>query len=158
MTPDEAERILDLARAEARSWGSPRAGLAHVASVMRSLHPAAFESRFGYTGGDVVEGLLRTSSASTGARAAREIVTSALDVDDLLERLHDELLLPEVLVRGAEMADRERWIVRHIEDRLRHYARHKNSLTHDELYVLVGALKVLGFEDSYRAMRARITD
>lgn len=151
----EGERILILARADARARGASRAGLAHVAHVLRALHPDAFDSRFGYFGAYVVERLLQTSSASSGAALARSLVMEARDVEGLLDRLREELLLPEVLVRGAELADREQWILRHIEDRLRSYQLRRSDTVLDEIYVLVGTLKIMGF-DSYAEMRRKL--
>jgi hypothetical protein len=38
------------------------------------------------------------------------------------------------------------------------YAQSPNSQLLDELYVLIGALKVLGFDGAYEAMRAKLAN
>jgi len=59
--------------------------------------------------------------------------------------------------KGVTVA-REKWMVSVIEE---HFAAYRNAPSQqglDELYVLVGALKVLGFEGAYVAMRDRLID
>ena len=51
---------------------------------------------------------------------------------------------------------REKWLVEAVNDRFSKYASSKDSTTLDELYVLIGALKVLGFDGAYEAMRAKL--
>lgn len=52
---------------------------------------------------------------------------------------------------------KEKWLVEAVEVRLSQYATSKDGHILDELYVLIGALKVLGFDGGYEAMRAKLT-
>lgn len=51
---------------------------------------------------------------------------------------------------------KEKWLVEAIEARFTQYKNSPTPLLLDELYVLIGALKVLGFEGAYEAMRAKL--
>lgn len=51
---------------------------------------------------------------------------------------------------------KERWLVDAVEERFTRYDQTPNPQVLDELYVLIGALKVLGFEDAYEAMRTKL--
>lgn len=58
---------------------------------------------------------------------------------------------------GATPA-REKWMVDEIKSRFDSYSNNKTQQNLDELYVLIGALKILGFEGGYQAMRARLAE
>lgn len=60
-------------------------------------------------------------------------------------------------ISGATPA-RERWLVEVISGRFTEYKATPSSDKLDELYVLIGALKVLGFDGAYEAMRARLSE
>lgn len=51
---------------------------------------------------------------------------------------------------------KERWLVEAVEDRFSRYQQAASPQLLDELYVLIGALKVLGFEGAYEAMRSKL--
>lgn len=51
---------------------------------------------------------------------------------------------------------KEKWLVEAVEVRFIQYERDAQSQTLDELYVLIGALKVLGFDGAYEAMKAKL--
>lgn len=53
---------------------------------------------------------------------------------------------------------KEKWLVEAIRERFERYKSQPSSQLLDELYVLVGALKVLGFDGAYEAMRARLAE
>lgn len=57
----------------------------------------------------------------------------------------------------APSGAKEKWLIEAVETRLSQYATSKDGRVLDELYVLIGALKVLGFEGGYEAMRAKLT-
>ncbi len=58
---------------------------------------------------------------------------------------------------GATPA-REKWLVEVISGKFSSYKSQKTQQGLDELYVLIGALKVLGFDGAYEAMRARLAE
>lgn len=60
-------------------------------------------------------------------------------------------------VSGATQA-REKWLVDIIKGRFETYKSEKTQQSLDELYVLIGALKILGFDGAYEAMRARLAE
>ena len=51
---------------------------------------------------------------------------------------------------------KEKWLVEEVNERFRRYAAAPTPQLLDELYVLIGALKVLGFEGAYEAMRGQL--
>lgn len=79
-----------------------------------------------------------------------------------LEVVSSEYKPGEGVATGASGAGRgdvakEKWLVGAVEARFAHYKQQSSQQALDELYVLVGALKVLGFENAYLAMRARLS-
>lgn len=52
---------------------------------------------------------------------------------------------------------KEKWLVEAVEDRFTRYSQAPSSQLLDELYVLIGALKVLGFDGAYEAMRSKLS-
>ena len=59
-----------------------------------------------------------------------------------------------VKVDGAK----EKWLVEAVEERFERYNQASSPQLLDELYVLVGSLKVLGFEGAYEAMRLKLAE
>lgn len=53
-------------------------------------------------------------------------------------------------------AAKEKWLVEAVEQRFTQYTNSPTPLLLDELYVLIGALKVLGFDGAYEAMRSKL--
>lgn len=51
---------------------------------------------------------------------------------------------------------KEKWMVEAVEERFTRYGQSPNPQLLDELYVLIGALKVLGFNGAYEAMRSKL--
>jgi len=55
-------------------------------------------------------------------------------------------------------AAKEKWLVEAVNQRFTQYDQSPNPQLMDELYVLIGALKVLGFDGAYEAMRSKLAD
>jgi len=53
---------------------------------------------------------------------------------------------------------KEKWLVEAVEDRFTRYGQSPSPQLLDELYVLIGALKVLGFDGAYEAMRSKLSE
>jgi len=53
-------------------------------------------------------------------------------------------------------AAKEKWLVDAVHQRFEAYKQASDATTLDELYVLIGALKVLGFEGAYQATRSEL--
>ena len=51
---------------------------------------------------------------------------------------------------------KEKWLVDAVEERFTRYDQAPGPQLLDELYVLIGALKVLGFDGAYEAMRSKL--
>ena len=51
---------------------------------------------------------------------------------------------------------KEKWLVDAINDRFARYAQQPDRMTLDELYVLIGALKILGLDGAHESMKSRI--
>jgi len=62
------------------------------------------------------------------------------------------------VARTGATAAREKWLVEVITGKFTDYKAQTTQQGLDELYVLIGALKVLGFDGAYEAMRARLAE
>lgn len=51
----------------------------------------------------------------------------------------------------------EKWLVSAINERFDTYARSPNQMTLDELYVLIGTLKILGLDGAHESTKARLS-
>ncbi len=56
----------------------------------------------------------------------------------------------------APSAAKEKWLVDEISQRFSHYESSPNARTLDELYVLIGSLKILGLEGAHESTKARL--
>jgi repressor LexA len=63
----------------------------------------------------------------------------------------------ETQIRHQPTPAQEKWLVGAINQRFEQLADGKNEAL-DEIYVLVGSLKVLGLQDAYTAMKSRLTE
>ena len=59
---------------------------------------------------------------------------------------------------GPKNTAKEKWLVDAVRERFDNYKQTANSSTLDELYVLIGALKVLGFEGAYQSLRSELAE
>lgn len=59
-------------------------------------------------------------------------------------------------VSNTKDTAREKWLVGVIEEHFTRYVESPSQQALDELYVLVGVLKILGFGAAYEAMRAKL--
>ncbi len=64
--------------------------------------------------------------------------------------------LDDAPIRKAPTATQEKWIINAVTDRFESLEQRHDSAVLDELYVLIGALKILGLEDAHIAMKARL--
>jgi len=58
--------------------------------------------------------------------------------------------------KAAASAGKEKWLVDEINERFRRYEAGPSARTLDELYVLIGALKILGLDGAHEATKARL--
>ena len=65
---------------------------------------------------------------------------------------------PSVTVASTKDAAKEKWLVDAVRERFEQYRKTAESSTVDELYVLIGSLKVLGFEGAYMSMRSELAE
>jgi len=61
-------------------------------------------------------------------------------------------------VKKGPTPAQEKWIINAVTDRFDSLDLENNLETLDELYVLIGALKILGLESAHIAMKTRLTD
>lgn len=65
---------------------------------------------------------------------------------------------PSSTVSAPKNAAKEKWLVDAVRERFEAYTSSKDASTLDELYVLIGALKVLGFEGAYQSTRSELAE
>jgi SOS-response transcriptional repressor LexA len=63
-----------------------------------------------------------------------------------------------VTATSSAGSSREKWLVEAVNERFGRYSHASSPQLLDELYVLIGALKVLGFDEAYEAMRSKLAD
>lgn len=92
-----------------------------------------------------IDGLMAKGYLRKRDRSARslEVVTTHLD---------------DTPVRKGPTPTQEKWIINAITDKFDVLYDSHSQETLDELYVLVGALKVLGLDGAHVAMKTRLTD
>jgi len=92
-----------------------------------------------------IDGLMAKGYLRKRDRSARslEVITTHLD---------------DAPVHKGPTPSQEKWIINAITDRFDELDKTHNSETLDQLYVLVGALKVLGLDGAHIAMKTRLGD
>jgi len=61
-------------------------------------------------------------------------------------------------VHHKPTTSQEKWLVTNITDRFKNYEQTHSTEVLDELYVLIGSLKVLGLTDAYEAMKQKLSE
>jgi repressor LexA len=92
-----------------------------------------------------IDGLISKGYLNKRDNSARslEVVTTHIDTNP---------------VHKMPTTSQEKWLVSAIVDRFDRLEKNKNQDELDGLYVLIGALKVLGLDGAHIAMRNRLTD
>ncbi|UTX51398.1 hypothetical protein KI440_00320 [Candidatus Saccharibacteria bacterium TM7i] len=107
--------------------------------IMRALGYKSVSTVAIHIDGLIAKGYVRKTSHS--ARSL-EVITSRYGAGDIPV--------------SKPSAAKEKWLVEAVEARFGQYDQNKDAGVLDELYVLIGALKVLGFDGAYEAMRAKL--
>jgi SOS-response transcriptional repressor LexA len=92
-----------------------------------------------------IDGLIKKGYVRKRDNSARslEVITTHLD---------------DAPIHRAVTPSQEKWIINAITERFESLEnKHDNSVL-DELYVLIGALKILGLDDAHIAMKARLSN
>jgi SOS-response transcriptional repressor LexA len=99
----------------------------------------------------------------------KSVSTVAIHIDGLitkgfLRKTDNSARSLEVVTTNAATAARsklvspakEKWLVDAINDRFHVYGQSPNQMTLDELYVLIGTLKILGLDGAHEASKAKL--
>lgn len=108
--------------------------------IMRALGYKSVSTVAIHIDGLITKGYLRKRDNS--ARSL-EVVTTHLD---------------DASTRKSVTPTQEKWIINAVTERFDALEKQHDDKVLDELYVLIGALKILGLEDAHVAMRARLSD
>jgi len=108
--------------------------------IMRALGYKSVSTVAVHINGLISGGYLRKRDNS--ARSL-EVVTTHLD---------------DAPIRRGPTPSQEKWIINAITDRFDELEVSHDQSVLDELYVLIGALKILGLEDAHVAMKTRLKD
>jgi len=108
--------------------------------IMRALGYKSVSTVAIHVDGLITKGYLRKRDNS--ARSL-EVVTTHLD---------------DAPIRKAPTPAQEKWLINAVTERFDSLAQKHDDDVLDELYVLIGALKVLGLQDAHVAMKARLVD
>ena len=106
--------------------------------VMRALGYKSVSTVAIHIDGLITKGYLRKRDNS--ARSL-EVVTTHLD---------------DASTRKTATPTQEKWLINAVTERFDSLERQHDDRVLDELYVLIGALKILGLEDAHVAMKARL--
>jgi len=108
--------------------------------IMRALGYKSVSTVAVHINGLISGGYLRKRDNS--ARSL-EVVTTHLD---------------DAPIRKGPTPSQEKWIINAVTDRFDELEVSHDQSVLDELYVLIGALKILGLEDAHVAMKTRLKD
>lgn len=108
--------------------------------IMRALGYKSVSTVAVHIDGLINKGYLRKRDNS--ARSL-EVVTTHLD---------------DAGVRKTATPTQEKWLINAVTDRFNSLEEKHDDLVLDELYVLIGALKILGLDDAHVAMKSRLGD
>jgi SOS-response transcriptional repressor LexA len=108
--------------------------------IMRALGYKSVSTVAIHIDGLITKGYLRKRDNS--ARSL-EVVTTHLD---------------DATTRKAPTPTQEKWIINAVTERFDSLEQKHDDGVLDELYVLIGALKILGLEDAHVAMKSRLGD
>ena len=106
--------------------------------IMRALGYKSVSTVAIHIDGLIAKGYLRKNDNSARSLA---VVTTKID---------------DTPIKKAATPSQEKWLIDAITTRFDDYAQTKNEATLDELYVLIGAIKVLGLNDAHLAMKTRL--
>jgi SOS-response transcriptional repressor LexA len=100
----------------------------------------------------------------------KSVSTVAIHIDGLITkgyvRKHDNSArslevvtthLDDASTHKTVSPSQERWLINAVTERFDSLQNQHNESVLDELYVLIGALKILGLDDAHLAMKARLT-
>jgi SOS-response transcriptional repressor LexA len=107
--------------------------------IMRALGYKSVSTVAIHIDGLIAKGYLRKSDNS-----ARSLTVVTTHVDSAIKK--------------TATPSQEKWLIDAIATRFDDYNQTKSEATLDELYVLVGALKVLGLNDAHLAMKTRLAE
>lgn len=108
--------------------------------IMRALGYKSVSTVAIHIDGLIAKGYLRKRDNS--ARSL-EVVTTHLD---------------DATARKAPTPTQEKWIINAVTERFDSFEQKHDDSVLDELYVLIGALKILGLDDAHVAMKSRLGD
>lgn len=108
--------------------------------IMRSLGYKSVSTVAIHIDGLIAKGYLRKRDNS--ARSL-EVVTTHIE---------------STVVKKAVSASNERWLIEEINHRFESIKKNHDEKILDELYVLIGSLKVLGLEDAHLSMKTKLMD
>jgi repressor LexA len=108
--------------------------------IMRALGYRSVSTVAVHVDGLIVRGYLRKRDNS--ARSL-EVITTHLD---------------DAPTRKAVSPTQEKWLINAVTERFDSLGNRHNESALDELYVLIGALKILGLDDAHMAMKTRLVD
>lgn len=153
---EQIDSILGLAELESARWPRRATNLTDVAYVLATAFPEQFDRRFGSTGRSLLERLLAGRCSCGSLARAKTLLAAAQSIDDAIRLFHEFLAFPDFLTREVEMETVDRSLVSEIEDRLASYGRKPDNGVLDQLYVLIGTLKVLNRIEAHEAMKKRL--
>jgi len=100
----------------------------------------------------------------------KSVSTVAIHIDGLitkgfLRKSDNSARSLEVVTTNAAIAAqsrtvspaKEKWLVDAVNDKFNHYDNTPDQMTLDEIYVLTGALKILGLDGAHEAAKARLS-
>ena len=109
--------------------------------IMRALGYKSVSTVAVHLNGLIAKGYVRRRD-----RSARSLEVVTMRIDDA------------PAVHRAPTPAQEKWLVGSVDDKFNHYETTRSAEDLDELYVLVGALKVLGLDSAHMAMKTRLVD
>lgn len=162
MSPENIARILDLARSEVKRWGGTEPSFTHVAFVLSQMSPEEFLTGFGVSGSDHLHRLL-TAKVFPGTETEVRAVLAGTDnhlsaIRAVRRELPGEVSEPNFDDWADTTLSRKAWLTEIVEEKLDTFAHTPTDALLDEIYVIVGALRIVGFQNAYEGAHARLRE
>jgi hypothetical protein len=159
MNAEDVEQVLDLARSTAEELAEGVLSLTQVAYALSKLWSKEFDAEFGVAVRDRIVRLLRGGVARGDEPIARALLSVAPNRAAAIRAVHSALgPAGDPDNPFGTVDERAVWLTGIIGRRFASYDRNPDRLVLDELYVLIDALKIIGFDDAHQAMKRRLLD
>lgn len=156
------DQLRELAQSELKRWGGTELSLTHLAFALANRWTEEFRRVFGIDGIERVKAMLKSENFVGAGEPVTKILNKADSPESAISMMKSVLQFEptpsQSTTRRQQSSKQPRLLTDLIDDRLNQFNKDGSDQLRDELYVLLGALKIAGFEKEYRVRLRRFTD